>query len=223
MQVCSPPSPSKQPQVQFREPLLNAYFCCLIVLSTATGAWADEPLWLKNAQALERRGDWPALLDLGHRWTQSESGNPLAWFVLGRAYAELKRYPEAIDAYQQNLRVDPLDSYAHNNLGNSYYAIKQFPAAMAAYRAAVRADPDYLLAWRNLGQTFFELKGPAGVAQALQKLQATDPALAEAWRRLAATYALTRNGRVEQQAIQVLQGLSSGQRERMFAILLEDI
>lgn len=179
--------------------------------------------WLAQAQSLERQKNWPALLYLGHQWSNAERDNPLAWFVLGRAYAELKRYPEAIDAYQRNLRVDPLDRYAHNNLGNSHYALKQFPEAMAAYRAAVHADPDYLLAWRNLGQTFYELKGPAGVAQALQKLRATDPALAEAWRRLAATYALTRNGRVEQQALQVLRGLSPGQRERMFAILLEGV
>lgn len=188
----------------------------------ATGTEAADT-WLERAQGLERHENWPALLHLGQQWSQAEANNPLAWFVLGRAYAELKRYPEAIEAYRRNLRIDPLDSYAHNNLGNSHHAIRQFPEAMAAYHAAVRADPDYLLAWRNLGQTFYELKGPAGVAQALQKLQASDPALAEAWRNLAATYALTRNGRVERQAIQVLRGLSPRQRERMFAILLEII
>lgn len=194
----------------------------MIGLPRATGADAGDT-WLERAQALERLGDWPALLHLGQQWSQAEATNPLAWFVQGRAYAEQKRYPEAIEAYRQNLRIDPLDSYAHNNLGNSHHAIRQFPEAMASYHAAVRADPDYLLAWRNLGQTFYEQKGPAGVALALQRLQGSDPALAEAWRHLAASYALTRNGRVQRQAIQVLRGLTPQQRERMFAVLLEII
>lgn len=179
--------------------------------------------WLHRAQALERQGNWPALLVLGHQWSQAESGNPLAWFVLGRAYGALRRHPEAIEAYRRNLREDPADSYAYNNLGNSYQALKRHREAMAAYHDAVRAEPGYLLAWRNLGQTFYALKGPTGVAQALGRLQATDPALAEAWRRLAATYAVTRSTRVEQAAIQVLRRLTPAQRERMFAILLEGV
>jgi len=195
----------------------------LAVWANRTSASGVQTAWLDAAQTLEKRGDWQALLDLGLRWSQSEAGNPLAWFVLGRAYGELKRYPEAIDAYRQNLRVDPQDMYARNNLGNSYHALKHYKEAMAAYHGAVNVNPDYLLAWRNLGHTFYELKGPAGVAQAIQKLQDSDPALADAWRRLAATYALSRNGRVEQEAIQVLRGLSPDQREHMFSILLDGI
>ncbi len=164
-----------------------------------------------------------ALLHLGRQWTQAQADNPLAWFVVGRAYGEMKRYSEAIAAYRQNLRIAPQDRYAHNNLGNSYHALQRHREAMAAYHAAVRADPDYLLAWRNLGQTFYALKGPAGVAQVLQRLQATDPALAEAWRRLAATYAVFPSVQVEQEAFRVLRGLSADQRERLFALLLERV
>ncbi|MCP5279770.1 MAG: tetratricopeptide repeat protein [Thiobacillus sp.] len=194
----------------------------IFLLPTAQARDIKSP-WLDRAQALEKQGDWPALLHLGHRWSQAEGQNPLSWFTLGRAYGELRRYPEAIEAYRQNLRVDPTDSYAYNNLGNSYHALGRHREAMAAYHDAVRAEPDYLLAWRNLGQTFYLLKGPAGVAQALRRLQASDPALAEAWRRLAATYAVTRSARVEQAAIRVLGDLAPAQRERMFAILLEGV
>jgi len=179
--------------------------------------------WLEAAQGLEKRGDWPGLLGLGHRWTQAEADNPLAWFVLGRAYGEMKRHAEAITAYRQNLRVDPRDVYAHNNLGNAYFALQRYRDAMAAYQGAVRSDPEYLLAWRNLGQAFYLLRGPDGVAVALRQLQVTEPALALAWARLAATYSLTRGARTEQQAISILRGLSPRQRERMFALLLEGL
>ena len=178
--------------------------------------------WWPIAQDLERRDHWGALVNLGLNWTRSEANNPLAWFVLGRAYGALARYPEAIAAYRQNLALDPSDSYAHNNLGNVYYTLGRYRDALDAYHDAVRSNPDYLLAWRNLGQMYYLLKGPAGVAQALRQLQATDPTLALAWARLATTYSMSRSARVEQQAIQVLRGLSPEQRERMFAILLAE-
>lgn len=209
-------------------PRLPALALLLAALASPARAEGIEPTglhlpWLEQAQRLEQQGDWRALLKLGRAWTQAEAGNPLAWFVLGRAYGEMRRYPEAIDAYRQNLRVDPQDVYAHNNLGNSYHAIHRYRDAMMAYHAAVRANPDYLLAWRNLGQAFYLLKGPAGVTQALKKLHVHDPALAEAWRRLAATYAITRSAGVERDAIQILRSLSPAQRERIFATLLEEI
>lgn len=177
--------------------------------------------WLEHAQKLEKNGDWHGLLAWGQQWTQAETDNALAWFVLGRALGQLKQYPEAIGAYRENLRLDPNDKYAHNNLGNAYRASRRYREAMDAYHEAVRSSPDYIPAWHNLGLAFYDLKGPAGVAQALQRLQATHPGLAEAWRRLAVEYSLTRDARVAQGAIQILRGLSDAERERMFGILLE--
>jgi len=203
--------------------LFKLWLAIAILTNPALPVFSQEAAkddWLRNAQALERHGHWQALMDLGQAWTRQESGNPLAWFVLGRAYSALGRYPDAIAAYHQNLGLDPHDSYAYNNLGNAHYTLGQHREALEAYRGAVRADPDYLLAWRNLGQTYYLLKGPAGVARALRQLQARDPALALAWGRLAATYAMTPSPHVEQQAIQILRGLTATQREHMFAILL---
>lgn len=179
------------------------------------------PRWFEEAQRLEKARDWPELLVLGRQWTQAEADNALAWFVLGRALAQLGQAPAAIEAYRQNLRLDPGDWYAHNNLGNLYRAGQRHRAAMDAYHAAVRSRPDYIPAWHNLGLTFYDLKGPAGVAQALRRLNATHPELAEAWRRLAIDYSLSRDPRVARDAIRLLRGLTDAERERMFAILLD--
>ncbi len=179
--------------------------------------------WLGNAQALEQRGDWLSLLALGKRWTQSEGENPLAWFVVGRAYSAMGRYAEAVAAYQENLRLDPQDSYAHNNLGNSFLALGQNRPALEAYRRAVRSDPDYLLAWRNLGQAYYNLKGPSGMVQDMHRLQTVDPELAQAWRRLATLYTLKRDNRVVQSGLDVLRNLGSARRERLFELLLVGI
>jgi tetratricopeptide (TPR) repeat protein len=154
----------------------------------AARAARPQAEWVRQAQLLERHGDWLGLLAWGQAWAQVDAKNPLAWFVQGRALDELGRLSEAIAAYERNVRIAPNDVFARNNLGNAYRDSGRPRDAMRAYRAAVEIDPAYVQAWRNLGLTFYLTKGEAGVAQALQKLQAADPALAEVWRQLAAEY-----------------------------------
>lgn len=178
--------------------------------------------WVQQAQALEKRGDWPGLLAWGQAWAQVDARDPIAWFVQGRALGELGRIAEAIDAYRQNVRIAPDDVFARNNLGNAYRDSGRSRDAMLAYRAAVEIDPAYIQAWHNLGLAFYQSKGQAGVAQALRRLQATDPALAEVWRALAIEYSITRDERVAQRAVQVLRGLSAAERARMFGILFAE-
>jgi len=179
--------------------------------------------WLSRATDLEKQRDWPALLGWGLYWARAEPGNATAWFVMGRANSEMKRYPEAIKAYRQNLEIDPGDFFALNNLGNAYRDSKQFPAAITAYREAVLRNPDFILAWQNLGLTFYTLNGVAGVTRALQQLSASDPALAEAWRHLAIEYSLSRDQRVAQKAVGVLRRLDAEQRRQMFKILFGNV
>ena len=190
--------------------------------SQAALALRSHAEWVRQAQALEKRGDWPGLLIWGQNWTQADARNPVAWFVQGRALSEMGRLAEAIAAYQQNVHIAPGDVYARNNLGNAYRDSGRTREAMRAYRAAVEIDPDYIQAWYNLGLTFYLTKGQAGVAQALQKLQATDPVLAEVWRTLAIEYSITRDERVARQAVRVLRGLSEAERTRMFGILFAE-
>jgi tetratricopeptide (TPR) repeat protein len=178
--------------------------------------------WVRQAQALERRGDWAALLAWGREWAAADATNPLAWFVQGRALGELGRLDEAIAAYRQNLRLVPGDVWARNNLGNAYRDHGRPRDAMQAYRAAVEADQDYFPAWHNLGLTFYRLKGQAGVVEALQRLHAVDPKLAEAWRVLAVAYSLTGDARLADEAARVLRGLNAAERSRMLAILFAE-
>jgi tetratricopeptide (TPR) repeat protein len=179
--------------------------------------------WLDRAKILESQEDWVGLLDWGQRWTREEPGNPLAWYVLGRANNELSRYSEAIAAYQQNLRLDPADVHAHTSLGNAYRNSQRYHEALNAYREALRVKPDCVRSWRNLSLTYLSLKGVAGVTQALQALRQHDPELAEAWQKLAVEYAATKDERLAQQALKVLQALDAARLERMLAILFAGI
>lgn len=183
------------------------------------GARAD---WIAQARMLERRADWPGLLALGQRWSQTEAGNPLAWFVQGRALSALGRYGEATAAYAQNVRMAPDDVQARNNLGNALRDSGRPQEAMLAYRTAAEIDPGYIQAWHNLGLTFYLTQGQAGVTRALDRLRATDPRLAEVWRKLAVEYSVTRDARVADEAVRVLRGLSAAERTRMFDVLFDN-
>ena len=217
------------------KPLLPVLLIILATLACATPAVAREALdrtppatiqqadWLARATDLERHKDWQGLLDWGSQWARAGPGNATAWFVLGRAYSKMQRYPEAIAAYRRDLTIDPADVDALNNLGTVYLDSKLFREALMAFRDAVQTDPDYLPAWHNLGLTFLTWKGVAGVTQALQKLNASDPALAEAWRKLIIEYSLSRDERVAQKAIDVLRRLDADKRRRMFDILFVSV
>ncbi len=182
-----------------------------------------QPDWLARAKQLERQGDWRELLDWGRRWVGAERDNPLAWFVLGRAYYKLNLYTEAIGAYQQNLRLEPNDVYARNNLGNAYRDSERYRDALRAYREAVRVNPDYFPAWQNMGRTYYLLKGQAGVLDAVQRIRRVNPELARAWYSLMVEYYRSRNDGTAREALDTLRKLQPEEVDRLFAILLEQV
>jgi tetratricopeptide (TPR) repeat protein len=181
------------------------------------------PNWTRLAIAHEQHRDWQGLMDLARRWTAAEPRNATAWFVLGRALAQMNHYTEAISAYLKDLEIEPRDLNGRNNLGNLYRDSGRFSEAMHAYRDAVRINPDYMPAWCNLALTFYQLRGMVGVSLALQQLRTVDPQLADAWSTLAVQYLQTHDERVAQEAVKVLHGLNNASRERMFGILLAGV
>jgi len=188
---------------------------------TEIAASPSQVEWLARASLLEKQRDWHALLLHGKHWTWNDRDNALAWFVLGRAYSELKRNPEAIAAYQQALRLDPGDIHARNNLGNVYRDSQRYRDALHAYREAVRVNPDYLPAWHNMGRTFFVMKGQVGVIDAVERIRRTHPELANAWYSLLIGYYQTRNDAAAREALDLLKRLKPEEVDRLFAILLD--
>jgi tetratricopeptide (TPR) repeat protein len=184
-------------------------------------ALPSQAEWLGRASLLEKQRDWHGLLLLGRQWTWSDRDSALAWFVLGRAYSELKRNAEAIAAYQHALRLDPGDIHARNNLGNVYRDSQRYRDALYAYREAVRLNPDYLPAWHNMGRTFFVMKGQVGVIDAVERVRRTHPELANAWYSLLIGYYQTRNDTAAREALDLLKRLKPEEVDRLFAILLD--
>jgi len=82
--------------------------------------------------------------------------NPACWMAyanLGDILYQANRIPEAMDLFNQALRIKP--AVAHYSLGNALIEKGRTSEAMEEYRQALRIDPDYAEAHNNLGNVFF--------------------------------------------------------------------
>lgn len=66
-----------------------------------------------------------------------------------------KRYLEAIDLYQEALRLHPNDPALLNKTGIAYHQLLRLKEARKFYERATKADKDYAHAWNNLGTVFY--------------------------------------------------------------------
>jgi adenylate cyclase len=66
----------------------------------------------------------------------------------------LGRLDEAIDIYQQNITVDPLNMSVHSALGILYRKTHRFDDAIAIFEKQIELRPQYHWAYFNLGKTY---------------------------------------------------------------------
>ena len=144
----------------------------------ATGARPKE-YWENRAVALEKAQDWQGMLAWCRRWTQTEPGNDLAWYILGGAYANLGRHREAIEAYREVLRLKPDDAMAWYNLGFAYGKLGRYREEIEAYRESLRLKPDDASAWNNLAVTYFILGNRSAALEAVKELRRYNPQKAD--------------------------------------------
>jgi tetratricopeptide (TPR) repeat protein len=75
------------------------------------------------------------------RWLERsvamDPGNKAAWYYLGRAYYTASRIPDAREAFEQVLRIEPRDARTENNLGLIFESGGKTEDALAAYRNAI--------------------------------------------------------------------------------------
>ena len=135
--------------------------------------------WLKRAMVLETTRDWQGLLDWCRKWSKSEPKNADAWYGLGNAYGYLGRHDDALQAYDQVIKIDPEHAKAWNNLGIAYKYLDRYNDAIEAYRQTIRIDPKSADAWYNLAVAYSLSGDRAAALDAVQELRRIDPTGAE--------------------------------------------
>jgi tetratricopeptide (TPR) repeat protein len=111
-------------------------------------ALADRPVWRRAA-----RWCWSLLLGFSVAFNLLASVEQCADsdYNLGVALERLGKVQEAIDHYEQALRLKPDFAGAHHNLGSALFQAGKVPEAIGHYEQAVRIKPDYAEAHNNLG------------------------------------------------------------------------
>ena len=96
------------------------------------------------------------------------------------------RLEEAMQRFDEALRLDPTYARAYNNMGNAYQAMGDFEQAVAAHGHAILLMPGLATAYSNLGNALRELGKPGMAVEALESAVALNPKYAAAYTNLGA-------------------------------------
>ncbi len=69
-----------------------------------------------------------------------------------------QRYSQALQAYEEALRMDPLNFYAWNGKGTTLYNQGNYKKAMEAYQRATEIEPDNAIVWVSAGMVLNRLQ-----------------------------------------------------------------
>jgi len=121
------------------------------------------------------------------------------WLIEGAILMNLRRYEEALAAYEQAIRLDPNFARAYNGKGLTLNSLKRYEEAIAAFEQAIRLDPNNAEAYNFKGIALNSLKRYEEALAALEQAIRLDPnnALVYSFKGLT-LYDLKRNQEAEQ-------------------------
>lgn len=107
--------------------------------------------------------------------------NGTDWFSMGMNYYNENKFEEAVKAYDNATKINPLDAEAWNNKGIAFGVLNRYDEAIEAFGEAVAINSTYAEAWYNMGAVF-ELQGRVGDAiRAYNEATKINPNYQKAW------------------------------------------
>ena len=107
--------------------------------------------------------------------------NPAPRVQLGNTYFDAERYPDAVQWYQDALRLAPTDANVSTDLGVAYYYTNQPDKAIQQFEQSLTIDPKHTKTMLNMGIVkAFSKQDLAGASAAWQQVIATAPNSPEA-------------------------------------------
>jgi tetratricopeptide (TPR) repeat protein/S1-C subfamily serine protease len=82
-----------------------------------------------------------------------------AWRYQGITFARLRKYTEALNSYQEVLRLDPNNFAFHVEHGDVLSNLKNYSDAIYSYSYAIQIRPNHPLAYNNRGLAYHKSKG----------------------------------------------------------------
>jgi tetratricopeptide (TPR) repeat protein len=128
------------------------------------------------------------------RSLQANSRDVQAWYYLGRTKYSEGQFPQAIEAFEQCLKLEPRNVQAENNVGLSYEALGKRDQAIQAFENAIAwetetavSDPDPFF---ELAHLYLEENQPEKAVPYLSQSVAISPKLCKAHEVLGKAYSL---------------------------------
>ena len=147
---------------------------------------------------LEQDGEFEAAATAMKDAVALRDGQANLYVMLGRKQDQAEKYREAIESFQQALKLDPQVPGAHYGLALTQVALGDFSAAQSEFEVALKLNPDDALAHYQLGRFLIQQKRPAEAAHHLQEAIRLKPDLADAYAKLGVLYrSLNKNDEAE--------------------------
>jgi len=135
---------------------------------TSSGQQAPPPLDESRASALKVTA-------------QQNPSDAVTRVELGNMYFDAGRFPEAVDWYQQALKINPKDINASTDLGIAFYYMNDPDKALAQFDRSLAIDPSHAKTLLNVGIVrAFGKQDLKGAADVWQKILDVAPSSEEA-------------------------------------------
>ena len=136
--------------------------------SAGGGQQAPPPLDESRASALKTTA-------------QQNASDGASRVELGNMYFDAGRFPEAVEWYQQALKIQPKDVNVSTDLGISYYYMNDPDKALAQFDRSLAIDPSHAKTLLNIGIVrAFGKQDLKGAAEVWQKILVVAPSSEEA-------------------------------------------
>jgi len=110
-----------------------------------------------------------------------EDKSLVVWFNKGFALHNLGRYDEAINCFDEAIRLDPNLAPAWYNKGLSLGKLERYEDAINAFNEAIRLDPNHANAWYSKGNALFSQGNYDEAIKAFDETIRLNPNYANAW------------------------------------------
>ncbi len=112
---------------------------------------------------------------------QSLSNNVHEKCLEGDELRKQQRYSQALQAYEEALRMDPQNFYAWNGKGTTLYNQGNYKKALEAYQRATEIEPDNPIVWVSAGLALNRLQRYQQALVHFERALALEPEYVAAW------------------------------------------
>jgi tetratricopeptide (TPR) repeat protein len=163
----------------------------------------------KRVAELEARKDWDGLAKLAEENLIKDRNNADWWLVRGLAHSQAGRHQEAIESFNERVRLVPDETLGWSMLAQSYRDAKQPQRAVQALGNVNLMGKGTDATWFLLGESYSDLNRYLPAAGAYREAIQLNEEFARAWFGLGRAYARLGRPNEYEQVLKVLEKLNA--------------